>query len=97
MNVVVDDPSGRKTVHIVPDGAPMTTWNAGVVLGPPDLTSLNLTEELTTRLHNELFNRGIIRRSDARRQRPEVHAALMSALRIDADRIVALYEEQSNA
>lgn len=97
MNVVVDDPSGRKTVHVVPDGAPSTTWTAGVVLGPPDLTTLGLSEEVTTKLHNELFNRGIIRRNDARMARPEVHAALMSALRIDADRIISLYEEQSNA
>ena len=97
MNVAMTDSLGRQTARIVPDGAPEKTWGAGIIIGPPDLSSLGLGEEVTTRLHNELFNRGILRRSDVRFRRPEVHAALMAALRIDADRIITLYEEQSNA
>lgn len=97
MNVATADALGRQTARIVPDGAPQQTWSAGVLIGPPDLASLGLNEEVTTRLHNELYNRGILRRSDVRYRRPEIHAALMAALRVDADRIVALYEEQSNA
>lgn len=87
----------RRFVMLVPEGAPQNTWGAGIVVGPPDLTDLGLSEEVTTRLHNELFARGIIRRDDARFHRAEVHAALQSALRIDAERIVQLYEEQANA
>lgn len=96
MNVAVSDAAGRMTVRVVPDGAHERTWAAGVVLGPPDLSVLQLPEEVTTRLHNELFNRQIIRRSDARRARAEVVAALMAALRVDADRIIQAYEENGN-
>ena len=97
MAVTTSANDGRKTKVLVPEGAPETTWKQGIVIGPPDLSSLGLKEEITTRLHNELFNRGIIRRGDARAQRAEVHAALMSALRVDAETIIALYEEQGNA
>lgn len=97
MIVAVDDVLGRKTVRVVPEGAPTPTWSAGVAVGPPDLRSLDLPEEVATRLHNELFNRGIIRRGDARTHRSEVHAALMAALRVDAEAIISLYEETGNA
>lgn len=96
MNVVTTDVLGRKTVRVVPENAPETTWNAGVMVGPPDLSSLGFNEEVTTRLHNELFNRGIIRRLDAKFKRSEVHAALMSALRVDADRIITIFEAEGN-
>ena len=91
----VDD-DGRATIMKVPDGAPEKMWGAGILVGPPDLTPLGLSKEVTTKLHNELFNRGIIDRASARRSRPEVHAALMAALRIDAERIIDLYEETGN-
>lgn len=97
MNVATIDRKGRKSARTVPDDADEKTWVAGVLIGPPDLTSLGLGEEVTTKLHNELYNRGIIRRSDAKTRRSEVHAALMASLRIDADRIISLYEEQGNA
>ena len=97
MIVTVDDTLGRHTARVVPDDSNEKTWNAGIVVGPPDLSDLGLPEEVTIRLHNELFNRGIIRRSDARPKRAEIHAALMAALRVDAERIITLYEEQGNA
>lgn len=91
------DRRGRKTLVEVPDRATENTWGQGIVIGPPDLSSLGLGEDLTTRLHNELYHRGIIRRTDARRNRAEVHAALMSALRVDADYVINLFEEHANA
>ena len=97
MTVTYVDGLDRKSMVQVPDGAPEQTWSRGIVLGPPDLSSLGLGEETTTRLHNELFNRGVIRRQDARAKRAEVHAALMSVLRVDAEAIIALFEENANA
>lgn len=96
MNVAFIDRQGRKTVRTVPDAAPEATWAGGVIIGPPDLSELELSQEVTTRLHNELYNRGIIRRGDARARRPEVHAALMAALRVDSERIIQLFEETGN-
>lgn len=97
MQVTHVDGLDRKSLVQVPDGAPETTWGQGILLGPPDLTSLGLKEETTTRLHNELFHRGIVRRGDARARRAEVHAALQAALRVDAESIINLYEENGNA
>lgn len=91
------DGLGRQTIVQVPDGAPETTWGQGIVLGPPDLSSLGLREETTTRLHNELFNRGIVKRSDARARRAEVYAALLSTFKVDAEAIINLYEDDANA
>lgn len=96
MVVKAVDGSGRTSAVTVPDAAPPSTWNAGILIGPPDLGELGLGEELTTRLHNELFNRGIVRRIDARARRAEVHAALMSALKVDAEKIIQIYEEQGS-
>lgn len=97
MAVKVTDDAGRVSVMKVPEDAPEKMWPGGILIGPPDLSSLGLSEEVTTKLHNELFNRGIVDRAAARRNRPEVHQALMAALRIDAERIINLYEEQANA
>lgn len=97
MVVIHIDDEGRKTAMHVPDGAPVETWGQGIAIGPPDLSSLGLKEDVTTQLHNELFNRGVIRRGDARTRRTEVHAALMAALRVDAESIITLYEENGNA
>jgi len=97
MTVTHVDGVGRKSLVHVPDGAPEKSWGQGILLGPPDISSLGLSEEVTTRLQNELFNRGIIRRGDARARRPEIHAALMAALRVDAETIITLYEENGNA
>lgn len=94
--IVTTERSGMKTLRIVPDDAPRETWSAGVVVGPPSLQSLGLPEEVLVRLHSELFSRGIIRRGDARTRRADVHAALMAALRVDAESIITIYEMEGN-
>lgn len=95
--MVTIDADYRPTSVRVPDGTPEKLWASGIVVGPPDLTQLGLPEEVTTRLHRELYVRGIITRRDARAKRSEVHAALQAALRVDAERIIQLYEETGNA
>jgi hypothetical protein len=50
----------RRSVIQVPEGTPETRWGQGILVGPPDLSALGLPEEVTTRLHNELFHRGIV-------------------------------------
>ena len=87
------DPKGRHYKVLVPDGAPIDTWSRGIVIGPPDTDSLGLSEEVSTRLHNELFNRGIITAADANTRRLDVQSALQYAMRVDAQSIINLYEE----
>lgn len=85
---------GRISVVLVPEASPEKTWGAGILVGPPDLSELGLGEEVTVRLHNELFIRGIVRRDDARSNRAQIVAALMATLKVDAERIIQIYEEQ---
>ncbi len=63
----------------------------GIVIGPPDLTSLGLPDDIHKVLHNALYNRGIIRARDVRRRMPDVFAALQSAYRVDATMIANAY------
>lgn len=82
---------GRKYRVQVPDNAPKHLWNAGVVIGPPDLSGLGLPQEIEKRLHNELHARGLITSKDVKKRMHDVHGALQSALHVDAARIVELY------
>lgn len=77
----------------VPEDAPANTWQYGIIIGPPDLSGLGLPSKVEVRLHNELFNRGLITKIDLRKRLVEVEAALRSALRVDVQTIAALYEE----
>jgi len=65
----------------------------GIPLGPPDTRGLGLPDGIDVRLNNNLFNRGLITWDDVRRRPMEVTAALQSAYRLDAGRIISLYRE----
>jgi hypothetical protein len=88
--VLVDiEIEGYKYKVQVPDDAAPELWQYGIIVGPPDLTSLGLPGEFQQRLHNELFNRGLITRRDVRQQ--DVFGALQAAFKVDAGLIVDLY------
>lgn len=96
MQVVYVDSLGRKSLVAVPQGGESHP-ERGIVLGPPDLSELGMTEEQTTALHNELFSRGILTYRDARRRRDEIMSSLMTALRVSAEQIMVSYKEQESA
>ena len=89
--LVYTDSKTRKTWVNLPDNAPDSHASKGIPIGPPSLSSLNLPVDIEVRLHNELFNRGILTAKDARRRQVEIFAALQSALRVDTTRIQNLY------
>lgn len=89
--VTYTDTDGRKWQRLLPDSAPDSDARKGVPLGPPSLEPLNLEHDFEVRLHNALFNRGLITADDVRLRPNEVAAALMSALRLDTQTIQALY------
>lgn len=66
------------------------TWP---IVGPPPglVDALNLPEPYATRLHNELHRRGLFRLRDVQRKSADVQAALMAALRVDLQVIVAQF------
>jgi hypothetical protein len=91
--VIVDiEIDSKKYKATVPDDAPKNLWNAGIIIGPPDLSGLELPPIIEVRLHNELFNRGLITELDVRKRASEVFAALQSALRVDSTRVLEAYQ-----
>lgn len=83
---------GRKYLVGLPEG--VENINLGIPLGPPDIMDdLGIPEPMATRLHNQLFARKLFTLVDIRRRPSEVQAAIQSALRLDAARIVTAYAE----
>lgn len=64
----------------------------GIVIGPPDLTSLGLSEDQTRSLHQELFRRNLITLEDVRKRPHEIQGALQAVLKADAIKIINLYK-----
>lgn len=83
---------GKKYRVQVPDEAAEELWQYGIVLGPPDLSSLGLPPSIEVRLHNELHVRGLIQKKDLDRRTPDVVAAIQAALKLDALCVIALYD-----
>lgn len=87
----VDD-QGRRWARGLPEGVPDSKAKTGVPLGPPSFASLGLPLDVEIRLHNQLYERGILSETDARRHLPDIHSALMFALRVDAHRVLSIYQ-----
>lgn len=96
MTKVVDaKKQGRWYKVVVPDDAPEELYAYGIIVGPPDLSSLGLPPSIEMRLHNELFVRGLISKRDVRSRMPDIISALQAALKVDAQLIAGLYEGAS--
>lgn len=84
------DSDGRMWARLIPDNAPESHAEMGVPLGPPSLVSLGYPSEVEIRLHNQLYQRGILVARDAA-DVMKIQAAVMAALKIDALAIQQLY------
>lgn len=91
--VEYEDPQGRKWARILPSDASDSDAIVGVPVGPPSLDSLELPLEVAVRLHNQLFHRRIFTRQDAEKRTQDIAGALMSALKVDVQRILSVYAE----
>jgi len=81
--------NGRKyKAYVSPD----EQMGAYAVIGPPEglVDELGLPEPFATRLHNTLYERGIMNAKDATRPNA-VSGALQEALQVDAQTIVERY------
>lgn len=85
------DEEGRLSLRLVPADSPDSEAAAGVLIGPPPLTALNLPLEIEVRLQNELYHRGLLTERDLRRRRNDAAAAVMAACRLDVDSILAVW------
>lgn len=76
--------NGRKYAYIMPDNVADSEVESGIMVGPVDVVDvLDYPEEIRTKLHNELFNRGIMNYDDARKKPGQIQAAIQAALRMD--------------
>lgn len=91
--VAYKDTAGRWSVREVPDSAPDDHAAYGILVGPPDVSSLNLPEEVETRLNNELYARGLITARDVRSKSEQLRNAIQSALRLDVQNLMTCYTE----
>ena len=92
MKPVQFEKEGKKYLVVLPEG--VDNVDLGIPLGPPNFTEeLELPEPFATRLHNQMFDRGLLSLDDLRRRPKEVQAALQSAFKLDAARIVNAYHE----
>ncbi len=88
--VEYEDDLGFKYLVDVPVGR-HDLASIGVRIGPPDLSSLDLTDTVKRALNHQLFNRGIITERDARMHPNEVASAVQAALKVSTTSILNLY------
>lgn len=92
--VTYTDADGRKWVTLIPDDAPDSHASMGIIIGPPDLSSLEYPEPVAIRLHNALVDRDVLTWDDFRRNRQVVQGALKWALRADIQALEAIYQAE---
>lgn len=92
VQVVHEDEDGRRSVVLVPPGHEHQT-ERGIPVGPPDLGSLGLPEDIEIELQNQLTNRGLLTYRDIRGRGTELTAALHAAFKVSANKVMRLYTE----
>ncbi|KKL52907.1 hypothetical protein LCGC14_2280770 [marine sediment metagenome] len=85
------DEMGRLWAVLIPDDAPDSESNRGMVIGPPPLDSLGLPLDAEIRLHNQLFHRGILAERDV--DLMAITSAIIATFKIDAARVALLYTD----
>lgn len=88
------DERGRKYRVALPDGMGDEQAAMGAPIGPPDLDDvLGWPEPFASRLHNLLFERGIISAEDAKRHPQVVQGAVLAAFKADAQVVIQAFQE----
>jgi len=82
------DDKGRKYSALI-DG------DKHIVIGPPEglVDKLELPEPFATNLHNILYRRKIFKFEDVQRRPKELFGALQECLRLDVQKITAIFFE----
>lgn len=86
------DEEGRHWAVLMPEGH--ENPEMGILLGPPDLESLELPLDVEVRLHNQLFNRRLYTLRDVRRDPDGIKASIQAAYRLDFQRVTGLYHDK---
>lgn len=75
----------------LPDDAEDEELEIGILIGPPDLSSLDLPPELEQRLNAELWNRGLLTYAQVMKHPNELIAVWQAALRVDAMKLMSVF------
>jgi hypothetical protein len=87
------DKKGRKFRSLLPDDVPDSEAAKGVLVGPPDITSvLKLKEPLSTDLHNALYESGLFTTKDIKRQPNVLQGVLQRVLGLSVTKIYEAYQ-----
>ena len=87
------DAKGRKYLRLVDSGESEEMYQYGINIGPPeDITEgLGLSEQLATRLHNQLYQRGLWTMKEVNQNPRAIFAALQATFGINQQMIVNAY------
>jgi hypothetical protein len=90
MEAQVFEQNGRKYKGYYSPDIPVGAY---IIIGPPEglVDVLGLPEPFATRLHNILFDRGILTAKDASSKHREITGALQEALGVDVQKLVEFY------
>lgn len=86
------DRDGRMWRRGLPEGAPDSQAQQGIPFGPPSLKTLGLPKATEIALHNQLFARALFTQEEARRNLQAVQTAIASALKLDVNTVLLVYE-----
>ena len=89
------DEIGRLWQMQVPEGYE-TMPEAGICLGPPDLSDMGMPVDVEVRLNHELYHRQLFTQADVRRRPNELQAAIQAALKLDVGKLRNLYRQEAN-
>ncbi len=90
----IDDDGYKRRVSL-PDDAPDTHANMGILVGPPNLAPLDLPPQHDLALNNELFDRGLLTAEDVQGRQEELSAALKRVLKLDILILQQLFKENN--
>jgi len=91
------DNEGRQWAVLLPEEVPDSLAVQGVPIGPPSLSALNLPIDIEVRLHNQLFARHLLTEREVRARPEDVMGALMAALKVDKQKLIAVYDGPGGA
>lgn len=87
-----DTKTGKRHRSLLRDSDPDSAAAQGIPADPPDITALD-TEELLTRLHNELVDRGLYTWADVQRTEANLTGAILTVFRRE---LIQLYRMEMN-
>ena len=86
------DERGRKYKSRIPDGARDEDAAMGILVGPPNVAdALGWPEPLATRLHNNLFDRGLFTAEIVRKSPQALQAVIRATFKIDVHILMDAY------